>query len=107
VCVSVFVLFHSKPAKMWDADISRTMTSSGHFFSKWANFCGHLQRVTSRGHFLVNSSGHFCPKEDPFLGEFSCTLFGGNSSGHFLMVLTNGADIVGQPTQEVRGRSPC
>jgi hypothetical protein len=59
-----------------DGDISLTMTSSGHFFSKWANFRGHLQRVTSRGHFLVNSSRHFCPREVPFLGEFSWTFLG-------------------------------
>ena len=31
------------------------VTSSGHFFSKWANFRGHFQRVNSRGHFLLNS----------------------------------------------------
>ena len=59
---------------MPDGDISWTMTSSGHFL-KWANFRGHLQRVT---HFLVNSSGDFYPREVPFwvnfcehfLGEF-------------------------------------
>ena len=44
------------------------------------NFCGHLQKVTSHGHFLVNSSGHFCPREVPFLGEFLWTLFDGNNN---------------------------
>ena len=34
-----------------DGDILWTMTSSGHFFSKWVNFRGHSQRVNSRGHF--------------------------------------------------------
>ena len=35
----------------WDGDISWTMTSRGHYFSKWATSCGHSQRVTFRGHF--------------------------------------------------------
>ena len=56
-----------------DGDISWTMTSSGHFFAKWANHRGHLQRVTSHGHFLVNS---FCPRKVHFLGEFLWTFFG-------------------------------
>ena len=43
-----------------DGDISWTMTSRGHFLSKWATSRGHCQRVTSRGHFLVTSRGHFC-----------------------------------------------
>ena len=34
-----------------DGDISWTMTSRGHYFSKWATFRGHSQRVTFRGHF--------------------------------------------------------
>ena len=34
-----------------DNDISWTMTSRGHFFSKWATSRGHSQRVTFRGHF--------------------------------------------------------
>ena len=46
----------SRTYSKWDGDILWTMTSSGHFLSKWANFCGHLQRETSCGHFLVNSS---------------------------------------------------
>ena len=58
-----------------DGNISWTMISSGPFFSKWANFRAHLRRVTSRGHFLVNSSEHFCPQEVKFLGEFLWTLF--------------------------------
>ena len=59
-----------------DGDILWTMTSSEHFFSKWANFRGRFQRVTSCGHFLVTSRGHFCPREVLFLGEFSWTFFG-------------------------------
>ena len=59
-----------------DGDISWTTTSNGHFFSIWANFCGHLQRVTSHGHFLVSSSGYFCPREVPSLGEYLWTFFG-------------------------------
>ena len=35
-----------------DGDISWTMTSRGHYFSKWATSRGHSQRVTSRGHFF-------------------------------------------------------
>ncbi len=50
-----------------DGDISWTMTSRGHFFSKWATSRGHCQRVTSRG--------HFCPREVLFLGEFLWTFF--------------------------------
>ena len=53
-----------------DGDISWTMISRGHFFSKWATSHGHCQRVTSCGHFCsrevlfwVNFHGHF-------LGEF-------------------------------------
>ena len=42
--------------------------------SPWVNF---------RGHFLVNSSGHF------------------------LMVITNSANTVGQPTQRVPGKAPA
>ena len=34
-----------------DGDISWTVTSRGHYFSKWATFRGHSQRVTFRGHF--------------------------------------------------------
>jgi hypothetical protein len=44
---------------LWDGDISWTMTSRGHFLSKWATSREHCQRVTSRGHFLVTSRGHF------------------------------------------------
>ena len=55
-----------------------TVTSRGHFFSKWATSRGHFQRVTSRGHFLVTSRGQKCPREVSFgvnfrrhfLGEF-------------------------------------
>ena len=43
------------------------MTSSGHFFSTWANFRGHFLRVNSHGHFLVNSGGHVCSREVLFL----------------------------------------
>ena len=35
----------------WDGDISWTMTSRGHYFSKWVTSRGHSQRVTFRGHF--------------------------------------------------------
>ena len=34
-----------------DGDISWTMTSRGHYLSKWATSRGHSQRVTFRGHF--------------------------------------------------------
>ena len=34
-----------------DGDILWTMTSRGHFSSKWATSRGHSQRVTFRGHF--------------------------------------------------------
>ena len=43
-----------------DGDISWTMTSRGHYFSKWATSRGHSQRVTSRGHSQrVTFLGHF------------------------------------------------
>ena len=58
-----------------DGDILWTMTSSGHFFFKWVNFRGHSQRMNSRGHFLVNSSGHFCSQKVLFFGEFSWNFF--------------------------------
>ena len=35
----------------WDGDISWTMTSRGHYFSKWATSYGHSQRMTFGGHF--------------------------------------------------------
>ena len=47
---------------LWDGDISWTVTSRGHYFSKWATFRGHSQRVTSRGHYFskwVTSRGQF------------------------------------------------
>ena len=45
---------------LWqDGDFSWTMTSRGHFFSKWVNSSGHFQRVNSCGHFWLNSRGHF------------------------------------------------
>ena len=59
-----------------DGDILWTVTSRGHFFSKWAISRGHCQRVTSRGHFLVTFRGHFRPREVLFLGDFSWTSFG-------------------------------
>ena len=34
-----------------DGDILWTMTSRGHYFSKWVTSRGHSQRVTFRGHF--------------------------------------------------------
>ena len=34
-----------------DRDTSWTMTSRGHYFSKWVTSRGHSQRVTFRGHF--------------------------------------------------------
>ena len=36
----------------WDGVISWTMTSRGHYFSKWAISRGHSQKVSSRGHFF-------------------------------------------------------
>ena len=45
-----------------DGDISWTVTFRGHYFSKWATFRGHSQRVTSRGHYFskwVTSRGQF------------------------------------------------
>jgi hypothetical protein len=36
---------------IWDGDISWTMTSCGHYFSKGATSRGHSQRMTFRGHF--------------------------------------------------------
>ena len=46
----------------WDGDISWTVTSRGHYFSKWETSRGHSQRVTSRGHYFskwVTSRGQF------------------------------------------------
>ena len=37
---------------------------------------GDSWTMTSSGHLLVNFCRHFCPREVPFLGEFSRTLFG-------------------------------
>ena len=46
-----------------DGEISWTMTSNGHFFSKWANFRGHLQRVTSHVQFNPDLVTHLvCQK---------------------------------------------
>ena len=45
-----------------DGDISWTVTSRGHYFSKWETSRGHSQRVTSRGHYFskwVTSRGQF------------------------------------------------
>jgi hypothetical protein len=75
-----------------DGDISWTITSRGHFFSKWATSRGHCQRVTSRGHFLVTSRGRFCPREVLFLGWIFVDIFWVNSSGRFLMVIINSAN---------------
>ena len=75
--------FHGKTIR--DGDISWTMTSRGHFFSKWGTSCGHCQRVTSRGHFLVTSCGSF-------LRWIFVDIFWVNSSGHFLMVIINSAN---------------
>ena len=69
-----------------DNDFSWTL------FSKWANSSG------------VNSRGHFLSMRIPLLGWIFMDIFLVNSSGHFLMVITN---TVGQPTQGVRGPSPC
>ena len=87
----------------WDGNISWTMTSRGHFFSKWANFRGHFQRVTSSGHFLVSSRGHFFHEKSSFFVD----IFWVNFSGHFFMVITNSVKTVGQLMQGVQGRSPC
>ena len=56
------ILVKKKDPPVWDGDISWTMTSRGHYFSKWATFRGHSQRVTSRGHYFskwVTSRGQF------------------------------------------------
>ena len=44
---------------------------------------------------------------DIFRGWIFMEIFWVNSSGHFLMVITNSANTVSQPTQGVRGQSPC
>ena len=43
----------------WDGDISWTMTSRGHYFSRWVTSCGHSQRVTFRGHFWWHLMDNF------------------------------------------------
>ena len=56
-----------KASFVTDGDFLWTMTSRGHFFTKWANSSGRFLRVNSHVHFLcflvdifwVNSSGHF------------------------------------------------
>ena len=78
---------------LMDSDFSWTL------FSKWANSNGHFQRVNSRGHFLS--------MRIPLLGWIFVDIFLVNSSGHFLMLITNSANTVGQPTRGVRGQSPC
>ena len=70
-------------------------TSREHFFSKWANSSGHFLRV--------NSSGHLLSTTILLLGRIFVDIFGLNSSGHFLMVITNSANTVDQPTQGVWG----
>ena len=40
-----------------DGDILWTMTSRGHYFSKWVTSHGHSQRVTFRGHFWLSKLG--------------------------------------------------
>ena len=50
------------PCPRGDGDISWTVTSRGHYFSKWATSRGHSQRVTLRGHYFskwVKSHGQF------------------------------------------------
>ena len=37
--------------RSWDGYILWTMTSRGHYFSKWVTSRGHSQRVTFPGHF--------------------------------------------------------
>jgi hypothetical protein len=66
-----------------DGDISWTMTSRGHFLSKWATSRGHFQKVTSRGHFLgefwviINSANHRgCWGEAPARLSEHCSLPG-------------------------------
>ena len=44
----------------WDGDIWWTMTSRGHYFSKWVTSRGHSQRVTFRGHFWWHLVDNFC-----------------------------------------------
>ena len=60
----------------------RTLTTRGHFFSKCAIFKGHFLRVNSRGKNVHENLAFWV-----------------NSSRHFLVVITNGANPVGQPTQ--------
>ena len=43
-----------KKQDFWDGDFSRTVTSHGHLFSKWASSSGHFQRVNSREHCSVS-----------------------------------------------------
>ena len=57
-------------------------------FSKWTNSSGHFQRVNSLGG-LVNSCGHFLSTRILLLECISVDIFWVNSSGHFLMVITN------------------
>ena len=40
-----------------DGDILWTMTSRGHYFSKWVTSRGNSQRVTFRGHFWLSKLG--------------------------------------------------
>ena len=44
----------TKTTKKWNGDISWTMTSRGHFFSKQATSLGHSQRMTFCGHFWLS-----------------------------------------------------
>jgi hypothetical protein len=81
--VTTVILFSAwdKSHVKWDGDISWTMTSCGHFLSKWVN---SPTWVNFRGHFwdefswtfLVNSRGQKCPREFIYFGEFMWTLLG-------------------------------
>ena len=67
------------------------MISRGSFFSDWANSSGHFLRV--------NSSGQLLSTTILLLGRIFVDIFGLDSSGHFLMVITNSANTVDQPRE--------
>ena len=75
------------------------LSVSGDRYFSWTLFfkMGEFQWTFSEGEFswtlLVTSRGHFLTKRISFLGEYSC-IFWMNSSGYFLMVITNIANTV-------------
>ena len=99
-CLHIFAIdILVKWATEWDGDFLGTVNSRGHFFSKWANSSGYFLRVNSRGHCLSTRI--------PLLWWIFVDIFWVNFSGHFLMVITNGANTVGQPQLGVRAESPA